>query len=167
MRPERLGALVRFRQDFCGCASRGRRAGRAMRQGRRCFWMTGRRSDPEKKRPRIATLISWCRGTELNCRHGDFQSPALPTELPRLNGRPLLWKSAGFGKSKNEIFQNTGCRPRSGSRGTWYGCFRRRFDGTLNAGEKKGRVVRPFDFMVPGDRVELPTRGFSVPCSTD
>ena len=27
--------------------------------------------------------IPWCRGTELNCRHGDFQSPALPTELPR------------------------------------------------------------------------------------
>jgi hypothetical protein len=25
----------------------------------------------------------WCRGTESNCRHGDFQSPALPTELPR------------------------------------------------------------------------------------
>jgi hypothetical protein len=24
----------------------------------------------------------WCSGTELNCRHGDFQSPALPTELP-------------------------------------------------------------------------------------
>ena len=28
-------------------------------------------------------LILWCRGTESNCRHGDFQSPALPTELPR------------------------------------------------------------------------------------
>ena len=27
--------------------------------------------------------IYWCRGTESNCRHGDFQSPALPTELPR------------------------------------------------------------------------------------
>ena len=26
-----------------------------------------------------------CRGTESNCRHGDFQSPALPTELPRLS----------------------------------------------------------------------------------
>jgi hypothetical protein len=28
--------------------------------------------------------VNWCRGTESNCRHGDFQSPALPTELPRL-----------------------------------------------------------------------------------
>ena len=28
-------------------------------------------------------LNSWCRGRELNSRHGDFQSPALPTELPR------------------------------------------------------------------------------------
>ncbi len=27
----------------------------------------------------------WCPGTESNCRHGDFQSPALPAELP---GRP-------------------------------------------------------------------------------
>ncbi len=25
---------------------------------------------------------TWCPGTELNCRHEDFQSPALPTELP-------------------------------------------------------------------------------------
>ena len=28
-------------------------------------------------------ISKWCRGTELNCPHGDFQSPALPTELPR------------------------------------------------------------------------------------
>ncbi len=26
--------------------------------------------------------MKWCPGTESNCRHGDFQSPALPTELP-------------------------------------------------------------------------------------
>ena len=38
----------------------------------RTFWVT---TGPEK----------WCRGTELNCPHGDFQSPALPTELPRLD----------------------------------------------------------------------------------
>ena len=25
----------------------------------------------------------WCRGAESNCRHHDFQSCALPTELPR------------------------------------------------------------------------------------
>ena len=31
----------------------------------------------------VEWLKSWCRGTELNRRHGDFQSPALPTELPR------------------------------------------------------------------------------------
>ena len=39
----------------------------------------------------------WCRGTELNCRHGDFQSPALPTELPRLSFDavcvPHRWRS--------------------------------------------------------------------------
>ena len=27
--------------------------------------------------------IQWCREAELNHRHGDFQSPALPTELSR------------------------------------------------------------------------------------
>ena len=30
----------------------------------------------------------WCSGTELNRRHGDFQSPALPTELPERIWRP-------------------------------------------------------------------------------
>ena len=30
--------------------------------------------------------IRWCRGAELNCRHYDFQSYALPTELPRHTG---------------------------------------------------------------------------------
>ena len=29
-------------------------------------------------------LFYWCRGTELNCRRRDFQSLALPPELPRL-----------------------------------------------------------------------------------
>ena len=27
--------------------------------------------------------LVWCLGAESNHRHGDFQSPALPTELPR------------------------------------------------------------------------------------
>ena len=31
----------------------------------------------------VAIKSKWCRGTESNCPHGDFQSPALPTELPR------------------------------------------------------------------------------------
>jgi hypothetical protein len=31
----------------------------------------------------VIPCFLWCRGTESNCRHGDFQSPALPTELPR------------------------------------------------------------------------------------
>ncbi len=34
-------------------------------------------------KPIAALVLGWCRGTELNCPHGDFQSPALPTELPR------------------------------------------------------------------------------------
>lgn len=47
----------------------------------------GRKNGRKRKRAHGFTrkpLISWCRGRELNSRHGDFQSPALPTELPRL-----------------------------------------------------------------------------------
>ena len=34
--------------------------------------------------PRVSESVSrWWRGTESNCRHYDFQSYALPTELPR------------------------------------------------------------------------------------
>jgi integrase len=33
------------------------------------------------------SLESWCRGTELNCRHQPFQGCALPTELPRHGSR--------------------------------------------------------------------------------
>ena len=33
-----------------------------------------------------------CPGTELNCRHVDFQSTALPTELPGRRRLELTWK---------------------------------------------------------------------------
>ena len=45
-------------------------------------------ADPKTEKA-IKNLIAlnccnfWCRGAESNHRHGDFQSPALPTELPR------------------------------------------------------------------------------------
>ena len=32
--------------------------------------------------PRIFELGKWCPGADLNHRHADFQSAALPTELP-------------------------------------------------------------------------------------
>ena len=45
-----------------------------------------------KRKSPVNTLFTglkkWCRETELNCRHADFQSAALPTELsrqPKLN----------------------------------------------------------------------------------
>ena len=42
-------------------------------------------------------LILWCRGAELNRRHTDFQSVALPTELPRhLETRRTEILSANF-----------------------------------------------------------------------
>ena len=40
---------------------------------------------------------TWCLRTESNCRHTDFQSVALPTELPRHEWRPrsdLNWRSS-------------------------------------------------------------------------
>ena len=43
----------------------------------------------------IGADVRWCRGAESNCRHRDFQSRALPTELP---GRD----ASGGGKSKRD-----------------------------------------------------------------
>ena len=45
----------------------------------------GSSARPEMKKSRRGGIL-WC-GTESNCRHMDFQSIALPTELPhRLSG---------------------------------------------------------------------------------
>src|SRR5882762_3790883 len=43
------------------------------------------------------TLRNWCPGAESNHRHGDFQSPALPTELPgpKARGRVCMPRSDG------------------------------------------------------------------------
>ena len=40
----------------------------------------------------LMLLGLWCPGTELNCRHADFQAAALPTELPgrAIGGRRFL-----------------------------------------------------------------------------
>src|SRR6187549_1359570 len=35
-----------------------------------------------RSRPKVNDVGGWCPGTELNRRHRDFQSRALPTELP-------------------------------------------------------------------------------------
>src|SRR3546814_5230264 len=46
----------------------------------------------------------WCLGTGSNRRHFDFQSPALPTELPRRTaaaGRPR-WRAAAIGRARSE-----------------------------------------------------------------
>jgi hypothetical protein len=57
-------------------------------------------------RPDVDRLERWCRGPGSNWRHRDFQSRALPTELPRPDGQPRwlpvggpqdttgLWRSA-------------------------------------------------------------------------
>ena len=61
-----------------------------------------RQKKPGAMRPGFKKI--WCRGTESNCPHGDFQSPALPTELPRHNeetciGRGRLWQEEKRGFS--------------------------------------------------------------------
>ena len=64
------------------------------------------RAFPSAKTPCVrgrtdARRIVWCPGTESNRRHEDFQSSALPTELPGprggiLSGRPPGVKREGF-----------------------------------------------------------------------
>ena len=44
-------------------------------------------SGNHKKNTRKTGVFLWCLGTESNRRHRDFQSLALPTELPRQSGR--------------------------------------------------------------------------------
>ncbi len=43
----------------------------------------------------VPPLHNWCRGAESNHRHRDFQSLALPTELPR-HKRPFLRNGQNF-----------------------------------------------------------------------
>src|SRR5215207_838888 len=45
-------------------------------------------------RPEVDRLERWCRGPGSNWRHRDFQSRALPTELPRPDGQPR-WLPVG------------------------------------------------------------------------
>src|SRR6202012_3633424 len=49
-------------------------------------------------RPGALGAHRWCPGTESNRRHGDFQSPALPTELP---GR-AKWRCSAIAKASRQ-----------------------------------------------------------------
>ena len=55
----------------------------------------------------------WCRGAESNCRHHDFQSCALPTELPR-HARNA-WLRAGL--SPGDSIRHDTARRRTGATG--------------------------------------------------
>ena len=55
----------------------------------------------------------WCRGPELNWRHKDFQSSALPTELPRHEDE--LWYSSGVGLCQNSRLRAEGSEERQDS----------------------------------------------------
>ncbi len=61
--------------------------------------------------PRLAATDEhpslWCLGADSNHRHADFQSAALPTELPRpKNARPARLGGVSIGKPPN-LVQNT------------------------------------------------------------
>ena len=52
-------------------------------------------------------FLDWCLRSESNQWHGDFQSPALPTELQRRTGRWLLYLKFRFCKGVNaKFFEN-------------------------------------------------------------
>ena len=45
----------------------------------------------------------WCLRSESNQRHGDFQSPALPTELQRHTARAVLYWRSGWGSNPRPL----------------------------------------------------------------
>ena len=62
----------------------------------------------EKKKPQEEPeVFSWFR-LELNQRHADFQSTALPTELQNHFGKPKLDKGVIFVKGKEDITPKCG-----------------------------------------------------------
>lgn len=60
------------------CPAQAMRSKMPVRQNRRKAFP----GSPAPTNPLILKKGEWCPGTESNRRHGDFQSPALPTELP-------------------------------------------------------------------------------------
>ena len=58
----------------------------------------------QRNRSNSCSSERWCLRSESNQWHGDFQSPALPTELQRRTGRWLLYLKFRFCKGVNSIF---------------------------------------------------------------
>jgi 2-polyprenyl-6-methoxyphenol hydroxylase-like FAD-dependent oxidoreductase len=99
-----------------------RRRGSGAFGGRRCGAEDGTRTrDPHLGkvmlyqlshfRSEIVHLERWCRGPGSNWRHRDFQSRALPTELPRPDGQPRLAarrRSAGYHGPSRPCHDRTG-----------------------------------------------------------
>ena len=54
--------------------------------------------------PLIYLALAWCPGAESNRRHEDFQSSALPTELPGLAKEMLLFQLFIFASTFFDIF---------------------------------------------------------------
>ncbi len=98
-------------------------------------------------------LFWWWAGAELNCRHQDFQSCALPTELPARHGREGL---------EPEAERETAPREQEGPQVSW----RQRTSGNvlkLTAGVKgNGRAARLADRGVAPARA-LAGRGPAAP----
>jgi hypothetical protein len=51
---------------------------------------------PCRNKRQDGILNSWCRGAESNHRHKDFQSSALPAELPRLQWQSIIYREGHF-----------------------------------------------------------------------
>ena len=79
--------------------------------------------------------MRWCPGTESNCRHADFQSAALPTELPGHRGA-ARWRDRLL---RGWLPPCPAPRPQSSS-----GSFSKGFPGLVGSAGAPGMAYPPF-----------------------
>src|SRR5262245_52253347 len=96
------------------------------------------------RRVRTSANTMWCPGAESNHRHHDFQSCALPTELPGRRAGPdgLLSKARGVIEARIHTVQNACSAPGALWREAARGTGPRRQPDSIAQRRQPGRLIR-------------------------